>query len=313
MKGVQPNRKLLLFILLMFFLLLFDSTVSSFSLKLRGVITDDQGQELEGVVLKFYYSELTSAYEIRTNKAGLWQITLPRSGPWYIEFKKSGYERKKIFLQINEVAASVKVVETRLKKIDGLASSSDFLTELGKGDNLLEKGNIDEAIAVYKNLLNSFSEAYALNYFLGNCYFLKKEYDLGADYYRQVLEKDPYFIKALVGLGNCYLNKGEIEEAISWHGQLVIGRVDDPVLLYELGNNYFNNSRSDWAIKYYKRAIELKSDYIDALYYLGLAYLTAGNYRESLNSFRSYLKYDSETERSTQVENFMEFLRTKNL
>lgn len=292
-------------------------TVSAFpqayagNARIKGVVTDEQGVPLPDVQVKLYNVESDSGFETRTNKEGQWQANMIKGGTWYIDFNKTGYEVKKISIQVTEGMKKVPVIETRLKKLEGLVVTEDVLAELDKGNKLFDEGKIDEAMAVYNDILNKNPEAYVINYSIGNCYFVREDYDRAIEYYQKVYEKNPQFTKAIIGIGNAYINKNEVDKAMEWYNKLDISKIDDAVVLYNIGTNYFNRSRHDLAMKYYQRAVELQPNFTDALYQLGLTQLTLGNYKDSLATFNEYLKHDSESSRAAQVKNFIEFLKTK--
>ncbi|HUM34232.1 MAG TPA: tetratricopeptide repeat protein [Candidatus Saccharicenans sp.] len=279
--------------------------------RIKGIVTDKLGNPLSDVQVKLYHVESDSGFETRTNKDGQWQANMIKGGTWYIDFSKTGYETKKISLQVTEGMKKPPVVETKLAKLEGLVVTDDVLSELDKANKLFNEGKIDEAINAYNAILEKNAEAYVINYSLGNCYFIKEDYNRAIEFYKKVYEKNPSFTNAIIGIGNAYINQNKVDEAMEWYNKLDISKIDDAVVLYNIGSNYFNRSRHDLALKYYKRAVELEPNFVDALYQLGLTYLTLGNYQDSFNAFSEYLKYDSESARAEQVKNFLEFLKNK--
>ncbi|HEK86238.1 MAG: tetratricopeptide repeat protein [Candidatus Saccharicenans sp.] len=279
--------------------------------RIRGVVTDEQGQPLADVRVKLYHVSSDSGFETKTNAKGEWSANMIRGGTWYIDFNKTGYEPKKISTQVSEGQLKAPVIETKMKKLEGLVLSKDLLDELEKGNALFDKGDIDAALAIYQDMINKFPDAYVINYSIGNCYFKKENYDQAISYYQKVIDKNPQFVPALIALGNAYINKNDVDKAMEWYSKLDIAKIDDPVVLYNIGTIYFNHSRHDQALKYYQKAVELQPDFLDAIYQLGLTQLTLGNYKEALTTFQNYLKYDAESERAVQVKNFIEFLKTK--
>ncbi|MCI4444495.1 MAG: tetratricopeptide repeat protein [Candidatus Aminicenantes bacterium] len=279
--------------------------------RIRGVVTDEQGQPLAQVRVKLYHVSSDSGFETKTDDKGEWSANMIRGGTWYIDFNKTGYEPKKISIQVSEGQLKAPVIETKMKKLEGLVLSKELLDELEKGNALFDKGNIDEALAVYQDMISKYPDAYVINYSIGNCYFKKEDYDQAIAYYQKVIDKNPQFVPALIALGNAYVNKKDIDKAMEWYSKLDIAKIDDPVVLYNIGTIYFNHSRHDQALKYYQKAVEIQPDFTDAIYQLGLTQLTLGNYKDALTTFQNYLKYDSESERSVQVKNFIEFLKTK--
>lgn len=279
--------------------------------RIKGIVTDEQGVPLPDVQVKLYNVESDSGFETRTNKEGQWQANMIRGGTWYIDFSKTGYEVKKISIQVTEGMKKVPIIETKLKKLEGLVVTDEILAELDRGNKFFDEGKIDEAMAIYTSILSKNPEAYVINYSIGNCYFVREDYDKAIEYYQKVYEKNPQFTKAIIGIGNAYINKNEVDKAMEWYNKLDISKIEDAVVLYNIGTNYFNRSRQDLALKYYQRAVELQPNFTDALYQLGLTQLTLGNYKDSLAVFTDYLKYDSESARAVQVKNFIEFLKTK--
>jgi lipopolysaccharide biosynthesis regulator YciM len=279
--------------------------------RIKGVVTDENGQPLADVKVTLYHVNSDSGFETKTNAKGEWQANMIRGGSWYIDFSKTGYEVKKLSIQVTEGQTKAPVIETKLKKLEGLVITKELLEALEKGNKLFDQGKYDEALAVYNDLLTKNPEAYVINYSIGNCYFAKEDYDKAIEYYQKVIEKNSQFVPALIALGNAYVNKKDIDKAMEWYSRIDINKIDDPVVLYNIGTIYFNHSRHEEAVKYYQKAVSLQGDFLDALYQLGLTQLTLGHFKEALEAFQNYLKIDAESERALQVKNFIEFLKTK--
>ncbi|HQO76709.1 MAG TPA: hypothetical protein PLB50_08530, partial [Candidatus Saccharicenans sp.] len=82
-------------------------------------------------------------------------------------------------------------------------------------------------------------------------------------------------------------------------------------LLYQIGIVFFNRWLFSPALTYFQKAVNLRPDFPDGYYQLGLTCLLLGRYSQARLAFQNYLKYDSETDRSIQVKNFLEFLKTR--
>jgi len=279
--------------------------------RIRGIVTDDNGEPLAEVKITLYHVKTDSGFETKTNSKGEWQANMIRGGNWYVDFRKTGYEVKKISVQVTEGQTRGPVIETKLKKLEGLVITKDVLDLLEKGNKLFDEGKIEEALAVYSDLLLKNPEAYVINYSIGNCYFAKENYDQAIECYQKVIEKNSQFVPALIALGNACINKKDVDKAMEWYSRIDINKIDDPVVLYNIGTIYFNHSRHDQALKYYQKAVTIQADFTDALYQLGLTELTLGNYKQAMEAFQNYLKVDAESDRAVQVKNFIEFLKTK--
>jgi len=303
-----------LFILLMVLVLL----SSSFSYgqgykgkgKVKGVVTDLDGNPLEGVKISLYCQRGASGFDVTTNTDGEWKAFYIRGGPWNIDFEKPGYMPKKINIEISEFGQNPDI-EIQLQKVEGLAITEELKEELQKGNALYDGGKYDEAIQAYQTIIEKFPDANILFRNIGNCYFQLEKYDLAEEYYLKVLDKHPDDHGAILGIGNTYANRGKNDKALEWYNKIEFQKIQDPLILYNIGSNFYTQGQHQTALKYYQKAVELKSDFLDALYQLGLVNLSLENNQEAIDAFQEYLKHDSETGRADQVRTFIEFIKKK--
>ncbi len=303
-----------LFILLMVWVLL----SSSFSYgqgykgkgKVKGVVTDLDGNPLERVKIKLYCQRGASGFDVTTNTDGEWKAFYIRGGPWNIDFEKPGYLPKKINIEISEFGRNPDI-EIQLQKVKGLAITEELKEELQEGNALYDGGKYDEAIQAYQTIIEKFPDINILFRNIGNCYFQLEKYDLAEEYYLKVLDKNPDDHGAILGIGNTYANRGKNDKALEWYNKIEFQKIQDPLILYNIGSNFYTQGQHQTALKYYQKAVELKSDFLDALYQLGLVNLSLENNQEAIDAFQEYLKHDSETGRADQVRTFIEFIKKK--
>jgi tetratricopeptide (TPR) repeat protein len=277
--------------------------------KVKGMVTDQEGNPLEDVTVKLYCERAASGFEIKTDADGEWRAMYIRGGPWDIDFEKAGYMPKKIRVNLREDKNPD--IEVQLQKIEGLVVTEDLKEELQRGNDLYNQGKYEEAISSYQTIVDKFPDAYILYRNIGNCYFQMEKYDLAEEYYLKVLEKEPNDTESLLGVGNTYANRGQNEKALEWYNKIEFDKISDPLVLYNIGSNFYTQREYQEALKYYRKAVELKNDFEDALYQLGLVNLTLGNNQDAIDSFEEYLKHDSDSGRADQVRNFIEFLKKK--
>jgi tetratricopeptide (TPR) repeat protein len=276
--------------------------------KIRGFVYTEDGKPIEGVKVKLFSLKAGSGFEVSTDKNGEWKALWIRGGTWHIDFEKIGYEIKKISVEVKEFEKNPDI-EIKLKKIEGLILTEELKNALSEGNKLFEEGKYKEAMEVYNKILKDNPEAYIIYLNIGNCYFKMEDYQNAEENYKKVLEKDPNNINAIIGIGNSYLNRGNKEEALKWYGRVEIEKINDEIVLYNMGNSFYENSRYNEAEKCYKRAIEIKKDFLDAIYQLGLTYTALSKYQEAIQTFESYLQYDSNSDRANQVKNFIDYLK----
>lgn len=278
--------------------------------RLKGLVTDQDGNPLEGVTVKLYCERGASGFEVTTDEEGEWRANYIRGGPYDIDFEKTGYMPKKINANISEFGKNPDI-EVSLQKVEGLVVTDDLKEELSRGNELFDQGRYEEAIQSYQVIIEKIPETYMLYRNIGNCYFQLENYAMAEEYYLKVLEQDPEDTESILGVGNTYANRGQNEKALEWYNKLDFEKISDPMVLYNIGSNFYTQGQHQEALKYYRKSVALRGDFLDALYQLGLVNLTMGNNQESIDVFQEYLKYDSDSGRADQVRNFIEFLKKK--
>ncbi len=276
--------------------------------RIKGIVYDTEGNPLEGVKISFFSVKAQSGFERVTDENGKWRAFYIKGGEYKIDFEKEGYMPKKISANINEYNKNPDH-EIRLEKFEGLVITEELRGELKSGSSFFDAGEYEQAITAYTTVIEKFPDAAILYQNIGNCYFLMEQYDQAEKNYLKVLEKDPENIDAMLSIGNTYINRGNEKKAMEWYNKIEFEKINDPLVMYNLGSKFYTQNEHEKALKYFLRAVELKKDFLDALYQIGLVYLTKNNKTESINAFNTYLIYDPDSERASQVKGFIEFLK----
>jgi Tfp pilus assembly protein PilF len=276
--------------------------------RLRGVVTDQDGNPIEGVKVKLMYTKVNDGFEVATDSQGMWVASWIKGGKWDVDFEKMGYSSKKISLTVKEGTRNADV-GIELEKMKVMTMSEELKVDLDRANGLYEAGQFEESIQAFKDILEKYPDVFITNANIGNVYFKMKDYDQAIDYYQKVIDKDPDNNEVKIYIGNSYSNKGDSEKAQEWYDKVEFEKIDDVNVLYNIGTDFYSGSKFEQALKYYKRAVEIKGDFLDAIYYLGLSYLSNKNNEEALATFEKYLQQDSDSERASQVEGFIEYLK----
>jgi tetratricopeptide (TPR) repeat protein len=277
-------------ILLLLVLVLF---VHSFSLgqgykgqgKIKGVVTDQNGNPVEGVKIKMYSQRAASGFEVTTDADGKWRAFYIRGGPYDIELEKAGYMPKKMNLTISEYNVNPDT-DFVIEKIEGMILTEDLIKELETGNSLYEQEKFEEAIDAYQEIVEKFPDAYILYRNIGNCYFRMEDYAQAEEFYLKVLEKEPDDHEAMLSIGNTYTNRQQNDKALEWYNKIDFENISDPLVLFNIGSNFYTQGQHQEALKYYRKAVELRPDFLDALFQLGLVNLTLGNNQEAIQEGR---------------------------
>ncbi len=275
-----------------------------------GIVTDEEGNPIEGVMVKLFCLKTETGFEKYTDNKGVWKASWIKGGTWYIDFEKVGYKSKNISTELSELSKNPQI-PTVLEKSDSVLMTKSVREDFDKGYILYEEGNYNEAIEVFNKVLEDYPDTYIVNMSLGDCCFKLENYTMAEEYYLKVLEKEPENHDVMIAIGNCYSNRGDNDKALEWYKKIEIDNIKDPIVLYNIGTYFYNGSQVQDALVYYEKALELKEDFLDVIYQYGLAQLTLGKNNLALNEFEKYLKYDSDSERADQVKGFIEYLKKK--
>lgn len=278
--------------------------------RLIGLVTDEQGQPLEGVTVKLFSLRAQQGFEVHSGKDGRWIAAWIRSGVWNLDFEKLGYAPKKISVEVSEFQKNPEV-SISLVRVEGLVVTDDIKDLLTEGNRLFQESKYEEAAAKFSEILEKRPEAYPVHMNLGNTFFAREKYEMAEEQYLKVIEKNPMHIEAIIAIGNTYSNRGDSAKAIEWYGKIEFEKIEDPIVLYNLGTIYYMNSKFDEALRFFSKAVEKQKDSADALYQLGLTYLNLQRNAESIATFEDYLKVDPESSRADQVRAFLDFLKKK--
>lgn len=269
--------------------------------RVKGKVTDTEGNPLEGVVVRLFNVDKQAGFEVKTNKNGEWLAAFIKGGQWNIDFEKPGYMPKKITVHLKELGRN-EDINIQLEKIKGPAIPTELLDRVEESNQLFNQKKYDEALQILQKLVNEYPDVKVLHWNIGNIYFAKGEYQKAVDEY--LLAKDEYPDKTefWMAVGNAYMQLKQFDKAMEAFNQIGIEKIDDPTTLYNLGEVFFAQNQMDMAIKALKRAVELKPDLLDALYLLGTAYIGVGDKENAKAILQQYLQYDQTSERAKEVD-----------
>lgn len=307
---MKEGRQFILFTV--FFLLFLNPPAFSQAYKgkgrVLGYVYDELGNPLEGVRVVLYLPKVEDGFSVTTDKKGKWVASWIRNGTWNVDFKKTGYEPKKISIQVSEITRNPEI-EVNLKPVKGLVITEGLEKELEEGNEFYQQGKYEEAAAAYRKILEEFPDAYIIHLNIGNCYFQQEQYDLAEESYKKILDKDPENASAMLAIGNCHTNRGDDAAALEWYRKIPLEEIEDTNVLFNIGTSFYNGSKPEEALNYYKRAVEVQPGFFDGLYQLGLTHLALGQNPEAIAAFEKYLAGDPDSERAGQVRGFLDYLK----
>jgi len=158
------------------------------------------------------------------------------------------------------------------------------------GAVLGDKGDLDGAIAEFRQALRLKPDDPEAHYNLGNALGRKGDLDGAIAEYRQALRLEPDHFGAHNNLGIALSRKGDLAGAIAEYRQALHLKPDYPEAHYYLGIALTDKGNLDGAIAEYSEALRLKPDFPGAHYNLGLALTDKGNLDGAIAEYRQALR-----------------------
>jgi len=275
---------------------------------LRGTITDEEGNLIEGVTVKFVDTVSGTSFETKSDKEGYWSEKWIARGMYHLDFMKVGYETKKISIKVTELQKN-EPVEVVLRKVEGIVLTENLIEVIHKGNVLFNQEKYDEALAIYEKAIAENPDAYIINKNIANTYFAMKKYDLAIEYYKKVAEKQENNTSTAILIGNSYINMNKNEEALEWYGKTDVEDIEDIIALYNIGVLFFNNYEFDKSITYLEQAVKVDAQHADSFYQLGMVYLAAGRNDDAVSIFEKFLVIEPDTERTETAKSVINMLK----
>jgi len=160
------------------------------------------------------------------------------------------------------------------------------------GKVLLQKGQVDEAMAQFQKSLGINPNDTEARNNLGNALSQKGEIDEAVEQYKKVLEIAPTLAEAHNNLGLALLKKGQVDEAIAQYQKALEINPSYAGAYLNLGNALLDRGQADEAIAQFQKALGINPNYAEAHYNLGVAFLAKGQVDEAMAKFQKALEID---------------------
>lgn len=177
------------------------------------------------------------------------------------------------------------------RPIAGWTSDADD-QDLAEALSLHESGEIDDAEAIYRRLLDHELENSTALHYLGVIHYQREDYQAAEQCIRRALSRDPVIPMAHNNLGLVLRALGKLEEALESYGQELARDMDSPIAHNNCGVILCDLGRYSESIASLGKAIALKPDFAEAHANLGRALLMTSQFEESLLSINRALSLD---------------------
>lgn len=194
-----------------------------------------------------------------------------------------------LLLENNELQKALPIMN-ELEKYEKFTHTPAYLELISTyGIRLISNGEVAEAIAIFKKIvdINPRNPEAWVN--LGSTYFNSKQFDLALENYQEALKIDKSFALAKSNIGLVYLNKYVEDNQIFWLGKALESFDEAIILNPRLGAAYNGRAlaflyldKKNEAVMDFIQAIEQEPDFMDTYFNIVIVLKQLGRYSEAL-------------------------------
>jgi len=286
--------------------------------RITGTVSDETGNPIEGAKITVQSLSSKTVLEGISDKKGHFAVAGLGTGMWRVKATKEGFLPSQIDYDVKQLTRNPPIVFT-LKKASGvaaLAADEGMLKLFEQGNNLLNAGQVDEALKIFEDFVAKYPDIYPARLNIGLCYLKKEDFDRAETEFNFVLDKIKQLlgdlkkdtissVRALSGLGEIYMKKGDLDKAVEFFKQAVEISPEDEATAYNVGNILFSHQQVDEAIKYFELATRIKPTWPNPYVKLGYAYVNKGEYKKAIENFNKFIELDPQNPEVPQVKNII--------
>ena len=181
-----------------------------------------------------------------------------------------------------------------LKHIDRAVAKAPWLSiaRNNKAAILAQLGQIENAAAIWKELVHSFPKQGRPYYNLGLVAMQRGDLRNAMQLYQRAVELEPDYVPATVNLAICFQQAGDIEAALRLYDDAARLNPSDAQIRYNKGFLLFQIDKLEEARAIFEEVIALNPNHVSAHNYLGLCYHNLGQYEAALRCYNSALAID---------------------
>ena len=267
----------------------------------RGKVLDDQGNPVSEATVQIQYTEGGgSNFEVTSNEKGEYiQIGL-QPGRYRFTASKEGYANAVLDIRVT-IGGLTSIPDLQLIPQQGTAGpNAELIKEkFTEGVELAKSGQLDEAEAVFKEILELSPGIPEVYRNLGYVYSQREDWDSAEESYQSALDLrpgDPNFVAALAEI---YRKTGREEEAMALLEETAADNPEDAQSQFNRGLFLLDAGQNDEAQAAFEAALAADPELAEAHYHLGTILVGQGKVAESVEHLELYLAANPDNEQFT--------------
>ena len=171
------------------------------------------------------------------------------------------------------------------------------------GGTLLEKGQLNDAIAHYREAIEIKPDVPEVQSNLGNALVREGEVEEAIDHLQKALQIDPAYAEAYNYMGNALMKKGQAGEAISYYQKAIQLNAIYADAHNNLRAAFWRNGQLDEAIAQCKECVAIKPGSAETQFNLGNALARQGDWAGAIACYEAALSTERDSVKAAKVRN----------
>jgi Flp pilus assembly protein TadD len=279
--------------------------------RVSGTVVDTEGKAIRGATVTMEHPDtgqsVTTASDARGRffmlglRPGQWEFTI--AAPGYMPVAGKGVLR--VGTTANPLHAIMRVRGPLLGSLGGV-QVRDLQADLTSADTLLGQQRWDEAIALYRSILEKAPVLTYAHLQIGAAYRGKGDLSAAIGAYNTLLKAEPANAKARIGVAAATIAQGDRSAAREMLTAATAEGHGDREILFALGEMSFEDGNLDEAIAWYRRASEADGSWGKPLYKLGVSTAKKGDTQAAREFLTQALTVDPTSAEATLAKTTMD-------
>jgi len=259
----------------------------------RGKVVDAEGRGLPDVTVTLESLAGGAGFELLTNKNGEYIQLGLSTGPYQITARKEGYEPRSVQARIGiGMATDIDKIEldaARPAAPDRGSVEKAVHESFARGVELAQAGQLDEAVAAFEEILESYPGIVEVHRNLGSLHARQKDWARAEASFLAALDLQPGNPDYLAALVQIYQESGQEEKAREWITRAARENPEDGTAQFNQGISLLKEGRNEEAEAAFERAAAADPPMSEAHYYLGTLLINQGKAAEAREHLEAYV------------------------
>ncbi len=182
-------------------------------------------------------------------------------------------------------------------------TSRNYIAHNNLGGTLLERGQLNEAIAHYRRALEIKPDVAQVQSNLGNALVREGNVEEAIAHLQKALQIDPAYAEAYNHMGSALMKKGQAGEAIGYYQKAVQLNTNYAEAYNNLGVAFLRNGQVDEAIAHYRKAVAINPGSAEMHYNLGNVLAREGNWADAIACYQAALSAERDFVKAAKILN----------